>query len=380
MNYKNDSGITSFIQSLFFFGSIIFLVLYTVFGIFAPITLRIFFGITHPNVVLKLGAGISFIIVIVGFLWIAVLQCQRQAQWRHCEHGVPGGTAQNLCQICEEEKIARENIYQKNIQNKENQKNIDNQYNALREAEAKRLSNYVLPNLEELRQLTPHRFEDEIASMFRRLGYIVEQTPYSNDYGRDAIMERNGDKYILECKKYGPNNIVGRPDLQKFHSAIMSDKAKKGFFVNTGIFSRGAIKFATNTPIELIDGQQLLRLMTDSKPTGSSDDSYHSVCRQCGSIVQHRLRIQEDAICPDGHLVPSTLRLDEVLAAAPGAVPTCRNCGAMMRLVTGRNGKFWGCSRYPACHATKRFGVSPARRTLTYESNSGTAAKNLNPR
>jgi HJR/Mrr/RecB family endonuclease len=59
---------------------------------------------------------------------------------------------------------------------------------ALRQQETERLGRTIVPSLEELRQLTPQQFENEIANFFRRLGYDVRQTPYTNDQGRDAIM------------------------------------------------------------------------------------------------------------------------------------------------------------------------------------------------
>jgi hypothetical protein len=66
--------------------------------------------------------------------------------------------------------------------------------------ERKRLA--TLSSLQTLRALSPQAFENEVAKMFRRMGYAVEQTPYVNDHGRDAIMTKNGKKIILECKRY----------------------------------------------------------------------------------------------------------------------------------------------------------------------------------
>jgi hypothetical protein len=63
----------------------------------------------------------------------------------------------------------------------------------------------------------------------RPLRYAVIQTPYRNDQGRDAILSKDGHKFLLKCKKYGENNVSGRPDLQRFHSAIVTEKAISGF-------------------------------------------------------------------------------------------------------------------------------------------------------
>lgn len=36
-----------------------------------------------------------------------------------------------------------------------------------------------------------------------------------------------------------------------------------------------------------------------------------------------------------------------------GDSPACPQCGAAMRLRTGKRGQFWGCSRYPQCKGTR---------------------------
>jgi restriction endonuclease Mrr len=134
--------------------------------------------------------------------------------------------------------------------------------------------------------------------MFERLGYEVKQTPRSNDHGRDAILMKDGKKFLLECKRYAEDGSSGRPDLQKFHSQIIHERAISGFFVTTGRFTREAREFRPNPPIKLIDANQLVRMMFDSKPATGDDDSYDSMCRNCCAIVRHRLRTPEPLTCP----------------------------------------------------------------------------------
>ena len=159
----------------------------------------------------------------------------------------------------------------------------------------------LMPNIEELRALSPRDFESVIAQMFERMGFTVEQTPYVNDYGRDAILERDGKKFLLECKRYGPSTFVGRPDLQKFHSAIITDRAVSGFFVTAGVFTKDAIKFSKTVPIKLVDQVELLQLMFKSIPAATHDDTYCSMCQQCGKCVSHKLRTPRSIQCGSGH-------------------------------------------------------------------------------
>ncbi len=171
-------------------------------------------------------------------------------------------------------------------------------------------------SLDELRAVSSAQFEDEIARMFTRLGYEVKQTPYANDGGRDAIMMKDGNKYLVECKCYAKGGLSGRPALQKFHSAIVTDNATSGFFVTTGGFSDPAVKFATENKIELIDASALVRLMLESRAnseTAANSAEYSSACHFCGDTVSHNLRAPHSVTCQNGHEVKPALDIGTVL-------------------------------------------------------------------
>lgn len=277
--------------------------------------------------------------------------------WTPCRHGVAGGQTRTLCQRCAgEQKLAQEKASRECEQNERRGK-IESEASKLRDKERLRLAKTLIPSIDELRRLTSQQFEDQVAMMFERLGYAVKQTPYVKDHGRDAILWKNGGKFVLECKKYGANSVSGRRDLQILHSNMMTDRAVSGFFVTAGSFSRDAVEFARNHSIELVDRAQLLRLMFESKP-GSADDTYITMCKQCGAIVLHHLRASRLERCSSGHDVRPGLDVSTVLTTA-GAAPVACQCGAPMRLVNSKNRRFWGCTRYPACRHTRQFRTQP---------------------
>ena len=76
------------------------------------------------------------------------------------------------------------------------QNRIRSEAEELQRSEAIRLSKSFIPKLDDLYSLSPQQFENEIARLFVGLGYNVRQTPYSNDYGRDAILQKNGKKIL----------------------------------------------------------------------------------------------------------------------------------------------------------------------------------------
>jgi HJR/Mrr/RecB family endonuclease len=114
-----------------------------------------------------------------------------------------------------------------------------------------------------LRTMQPTEFETAVANMFRKRGYTVTQTVATGDGGRDLVMIKDERKVLVECKRYAEGQYIGRPDIQKFHSAIMTDRAECGFFVTTSGFSRQAMQYVQQRciPITLIEGATLVQMM-----------------------------------------------------------------------------------------------------------------------
>jgi restriction endonuclease Mrr len=183
----------------------------------------------------------EFIIFIVVSWFLYHFLTHLAQQWASCPHGVRGGKAQNLCKFCVQEQNA---IKEKN--------RIAAAADKLQRDETSRLDKLML-SIEELRSLSPRDFENIVARMFERMGFTVKQTPFVNDGGRDAILTKDGKKFLLECKRYKDGSVSGRPDLQKFHSAITTDDAVSGFFVTAGGFSKDAITFSKIGRIDLVD-------------------------------------------------------------------------------------------------------------------------------
>ena len=282
---------------------------------------------------------------------IGVIGAVKDRSKRHpslCPHGI--NAANNRCPECAGTKEREQKEY-------ERRRDFRSASDKMRESERKRLSDCLSPNLDDLLKLSPRQFEDAVAQMFERLGYSVKQTPYINDQGRDAILHKDGSKMLVECKRYRDGNTVGRPEIQKFHSAIIVDDATKGFFVTTAKFTTGALRHVKegNLPIELVDAEQLLRYMIDSRRGRLEDDNYQALCLECGESVYHSIRSSAERHCSSGHPVPPTLTMNDVLFDL-GAHPRCEKCGNPMilresRMRQGRHRRFWRC---PQCRFSER--------------------------
>ncbi|WP_206075998.1 restriction endonuclease [Marinitoga lauensis] len=119
------------------------------------------------------------------------------------------------------------------------------------------------------------KFEEIVLDVLVKMGYggtfenAKMNTKKTRDGGIDGIIneDRLGlDKIYIQAKKWNENQIIGRPEIQKFSGALDTPGANKGIFITTSSFSKDAIDYVkrlNNKKIILIDGKQLANLMID---------------------------------------------------------------------------------------------------------------------
>lgn len=106
--------------------------------------------------------------------------------------------------------------------------------------------------------LTGFDFEKTVGRILERLGVgRVEQVLFAQDEGRDILVRSPEGVIVVECK-HQPNTSIGRPIVQKLHSAVISSGAVKGMLITTGRFTEEATEHARKlktqgTTIEMID-------------------------------------------------------------------------------------------------------------------------------
>ena len=116
-----------------------------------------------------------------------------------------------------------------------------------------------------LNSLDGFEFESLCQRIFQKGKFgEVEKIGGVSDAGRDLIIYTDkNEKIIVECK-HQPRTSIGRPIVQKLHSAIISENSKKGIIVTTGKFAKTAIDYSNEltdgTNIELMDIMKLTEL------------------------------------------------------------------------------------------------------------------------
>lgn len=237
-------------------------------------------------------------ILILIFLIPLSIEVYKRHRSKYCEHK----SKRSDCKICLE-------LMQKlQLQHDEERmrETIKIKANELIEVEMKKLKLNLLRQKENLLKLSPKEFEDAIAEMYRKLGYYVQQTPYSNDGGKDLIMFLEQKKYIVECKRYSPDQSIGRPLLQKFLAAVIEEKADLGIFVTTSEFTETALEYAEKFNIKLVNGSRLTELMSQAYPDVMK--TFRIMCLECGDIVEFLLHSDKAVFkCKNNHIVPKRI-------------------------------------------------------------------------
>lgn len=122
----------------------------------------------------------------------------------------------------------------------------------------------------------PQEFERLVVRLLQKMGYGGEVknsgvvTKISNDGGIDGIIKEDilGFNHIsIQAKRNASDNHVGRSEIQSFVGAVAGTSSKKGVFITTSDYTKGATEYIDSLngspTIILINGQQLAEYIYD---------------------------------------------------------------------------------------------------------------------
>jgi restriction system protein len=119
----------------------------------------------------------------------------------------------------------------------------------------------------------------------------------------------------VQCKQWRSMKI-GVKVVREMYGLLTSKSAHGAIIITSGMFTQEAKSFATDKPIDLVEGRQLADLVGSVQKTEAG--------------------------------------LSKVQATKASTVNACPQCGAEMVLRTATKGKyagtkFWGCLKFPNC-------------------------------
>lgn len=181
--------------------------------------------------------------------------------------------------------------------------------------------------LKSIQQLTWSEFELLLCEAFRRQGFGVEHNRRpSPDGGIDIRLSMAGAVTLVQCKHWKARS-VGVKVVRELLGVVTSERAQSGIVVTSGAFTRDAVDFAERNPIRLIEGEQLVSMITEVQRSGATRAAVAS------EIADQRAKV-----------------------ATETATPACPKCGATTVRRIAKSGPhagsaFFGCSRYPKCRS-----------------------------
>ena len=109
-----------------------------------------------------------------------------------------------------------------------------------------------------------HLIRELFAKEFEKGGGEVKVTQASRDGGVDAVAfdpdPIRGGKIVIQAKRY--TNVVGVSAVRDLFGTVMNEGAIKGILVTTSHYGADAYEFAKGKPLTLLDGGNLLHLLS----------------------------------------------------------------------------------------------------------------------
>jgi HJR/Mrr/RecB family endonuclease len=111
-------------------------------------------------------------------------------------------------------------------------------------------------------RISGYDFEKVLEGLFEKMGYKVTRTTLSNDQGADLIVEKFGEKTVIQAKNW--QNNVSNSAIQEVVAAIKHYNAQKSMVISSSGFTTSAIELARSNNVELWDRTKLNKMLNDN--------------------------------------------------------------------------------------------------------------------
>lgn len=120
-----------------------------------------------------------------------------------------------------------------------------------------RYVHYLHMSLARLDELSGKAFEQYLEAQFKHMGYRVERTDDSYDYGADLLLKKRGETIVVQAKRYDRN--VGLSAVQEALGAVAYYGADRAMVVTNSGFTKSARNLARMNEVELWDRGDLIK-------------------------------------------------------------------------------------------------------------------------
>lgn len=114
-------------------------------------------------------------------------------------------------------------------------------------------------NIEDIDKMDPIQFEHFLGDLFKAMGYKVTVTKASSDQGADVIIEKYGEKTVVQAKRYSYS--VSNSSVQEAVAAKAHYNCYHAIVVTNNYFTESAKELAKSNNVKLIDRDKLINLI-----------------------------------------------------------------------------------------------------------------------
>ena len=107
-----------------------------------------------------------------------------------------------------------------------------------------RIIHSLLAEPERIYSLPPRAFEEFVAELLDKFGYVCSLSPLGPDSGVDIYAERNtlsgAELVLVQCKRFQRRKKVTLPTVKQLHADVADRLATRGLAVTTSTFTKPA--------------------------------------------------------------------------------------------------------------------------------------------
>jgi len=197
-------------------------------------------------------------------------------------------------------------------------------------------------SISDLRALSWREFEMLTGEFYRQSGYDMAETAAGADGGIDLDGRApDGQRVIIQCKHWR-NAKIGVKVVRETLGIMHKIRNTRAIIIGTGSFTREAKAYAEGERIQLIEGDQLVRMIGDLNVEEAENDANLETIRQSTATTETKPNKPSP---PEAFMPPTDVKI-------------CPNCGEKLVERIAKRGStpgktFIGCSSFPKCRYTQ---------------------------
>jgi restriction system protein len=138
----------------------------------------------------------------------------------------------------------------------------------------------------ELLALNSTQFEERVQLLLADLGWTqLQRRGGSGDRGVDLVGQHEGERYVIQCKRYAPTKKVTPAMVRDLVGTRTIQKADRALLVTTSSFTRQGYDEVRDQPVELWDGDALEEQITRADELRADPVRVRAMRRRRGVIL-----------------------------------------------------------------------------------------------